>query len=157
MGYTKDTSGKPIYNSDITDPVGQFQAAVDYAQLVAKPVRKVAALSLNSNGYYKAMNGAYPPTVTIQAGRAFLDGTVTNTLAITFDAGATYTLGTVPVGFRPTADVYDQKRFRDTRAVITIQASTGAILFLIPEGITLTTAQVIFGLGGTSWPVALDA
>lgn len=34
MGFTKDSSDKPLYNNDITDPVGQFQAAVDYAQLV---------------------------------------------------------------------------------------------------------------------------
>lgn len=34
MGYTEGVNDKPIYNNDITDPVGQFQASVDYAESV---------------------------------------------------------------------------------------------------------------------------
>lgn len=31
MGFTLDQYRRPVYNNDITDPVGQFQAAVDFA------------------------------------------------------------------------------------------------------------------------------
>lgn len=40
MGYILDPdTNKPVYNNDITDPVGQFQAAVDYAERVDKGIR----------------------------------------------------------------------------------------------------------------------
>lgn len=47
MGFTLDpVSGKPIYDGDISDPVGQFQASVDYAErLGARRVATVADLS----------------------------------------------------------------------------------------------------------------
>lgn len=54
MGFQKNSSGKPIYNSDITDPVGQFQAAVDFADEVGNRFVGTFADRNSSTRTYKA-------------------------------------------------------------------------------------------------------
>jgi hypothetical protein len=54
MGFQKNSSGKPIYNSDITDPVGQFQAAVDFADEVGNRIVGTFADRNASTRTYKA-------------------------------------------------------------------------------------------------------
>lgn len=43
MGFQLDDNGKPVYDNDITDPVGQFQAAADYADKVGGRLRGTTA------------------------------------------------------------------------------------------------------------------
>lgn len=58
MGYTRNTVGKPVYNSDITDPVGQFQEAVDFA---------------DQRGLYRIGTTAQRNAATVRPGTTFYD------------------------------------------------------------------------------------
>jgi hypothetical protein len=58
MGYTRDQFGKPKYDSDITDPVGQFQEAVDFA---------------DERGLYRVNSTSNRQSASVRQGTAFYD------------------------------------------------------------------------------------
>jgi hypothetical protein len=86
--------------------------------------------SFTFQGIYTSAAGAFQPVqVVTQDGRVYLEGVASNNTAATFDAGALYTLGTVPAALAPRA----QQRFAcpwgDTGlAVVDIDAN-GAVRF----------------------------
>lgn len=51
MGFTKDATGRPVYNNDIADPVGQLQASADFAALVGNRRKGTRAERLAVSGY----------------------------------------------------------------------------------------------------------
>jgi hypothetical protein len=58
MGYTRNSVGLPTYNSDITDPVGQFQEAVNFA---------------DQRGLYRIGTTAQRNAATVRPGTTFYD------------------------------------------------------------------------------------
>jgi hypothetical protein len=78
MGYTRDQYGKPKYDSDITDPVGQFQEAADFA---------------DQRGLYRIGTTAARQAATVRPGTSWYD----TTLEVVFSR--TSTGAWVPVSF----------------------------------------------------------
>ena len=143
------TTGLRVTNPDATNP-SESQSYRTPGGWVPSHAGVSAVVALGA--LYAAYPGAYVPTARRAAGRVNLDGTATAPNDITFSPGVTYTLGTIPVGFRPQAQVYGVPRFGTAQAVVTVQPG-GAILFSVPGGAQAPAGTLIFSLHGITWPM----
>lgn len=84
--------------------------------------------------------------------RVFMDGAVDVAGNTTWTGGTTYTLGTLPAGWRPTAEVGAITRFGTLTAVVTVVAN-GAITFALSQTATAAPGTLNFALTGISWPI----
>jgi len=110
-------------------------------QIAGKPVTGTITFS----GIYAA--GGVAPTLTSQSGRVALDGIVTSTTA-TFNAGTTYTLGSIPTAFAPAA----QQNF----ACVTNGSALATIAVTAAGGITMATnttftGSLLLSLANCTW------
>lgn len=192
MGFTKDANSKPVYNNDIADPVGQFQAAVDYAEdeflagvaafanlpssgnwpgrhryVIAEkswytwvdtntgwiPDTNETAQSLSFVDIYTNANATYEPVkATVQGGRVFLEGVVTNTIPATFVFAEVKTLGTVPAALAPARVHNFPATWGGTGLASVMVGPNGVVQYQLSSGASNVPAgQFLLSLSGISW------
>lgn len=91
-----------------------------------------------------------PVTIRSKNGRVNLEGVAVSTSA-TFDPGTSYTLGTVPEGYRPDKEqVFAVPAYAMVLARLLVQPG-GALIFQVASTFT---APLAMGLAGVGWKVA---
>lgn len=104
--------------------------------------------SVGFAGIYSS-SSVSPVQIRSKNGRATLEGVAISTTA-TFDAGPTFTLGTIPAGFRPATDqVFAVPAFSTVLARLLVQSS-GGVLFQVSATFNGTLAM---GLAGVGWKI----
>lgn len=86
------------------------------------------------------------------AGRVRIDGGVENKGTVTFTTNMTYTLGNIPAGFRPSAQVISLMRFGVAAGAFVVLPN-GDLLFSTPNGGTYGPAGAPMGFVA-EWPAA---
>lgn len=108
-----------------------------------------AAGSVSFTGLYSA-SGTMPVALTRENKRVFMDGTVISTAA-TFTAGTSYSLGTIPAGFRP-VDTTKWAATSNATAVAEVTiTSAGALTMVLNTGFT---GALNLSLDGANWRAA---